>query len=294
MILERIQLAMKAALTEEQSAAMEEESFESSNTPSKLKSMKKEETDAHMRLMRWMTIHTHYPAIGKGCSFIVKALKLMKSSVFKFRYTSLGELFHTTSISSSWFAKLFPERIACKVGYFRETYRSFSKTFTDEFASIHSYLNSFLEIKKKNEYNKRINQIMSTTTATSSTSEGSTKASAVMDSKEKQMTETAEKMRRLGVENDASLFEEEPNSPVSFIRSLLEEKNKNDILGLISLELLQHHITGLQSIEVLSGESRLIANVAGVDFVHLLPKIQSMQACQNEHKIRPQAVLAKK
>ena len=58
------------------------------------------------------------------------------------------------------------------------------------------------------------------------------------------MNETAEKMRRLGMDNDASLFEEEPNSPVSFIRSLLEEKNKNDMLGLISLELLQQNITG--------------------------------------------------
>ena len=125
---------------------MQEESTESSNTPSKLKTMTKEETDSHMRLMRWVTIHTHYPAIGKGCAFVVKTLKLLKSTVVKFRYTSLGEFVHTTSICSHWFAKLFPERVACQVAYFRDAYRSFSKTFTEEFASIHNYLNTFLEV----------------------------------------------------------------------------------------------------------------------------------------------------
>ena len=58
------------------------------------------------------------------------------------------------------------------------------------------------------------------------------------------MAETAEKLRRIGLDSDSSLFEEEANSPGSFVRSLLEERNKNDILGLSTLELLQNNVTG--------------------------------------------------
>jgi hypothetical protein len=48
----------------------------------------------------------------------------------------------------------------------------------------------------------------------------------------------------VGIGSDADLFEAEENTPVSFIRSLVEERNKNDILALTTLELVQHNIVG--------------------------------------------------
>ena len=50
-----------------------------------------------------------------------------------------------------------------------------------------------------------------------------------------------------GMASDASLFEEEENSPVSFIRNLVEERNKNDMLALTTLELMQKNIIGSEA-----------------------------------------------
>jgi hypothetical protein len=47
------------------------------------------------------------------------------------------------------------------------------------------------------------------------------------------------------------------------------------------------YVTGMQSLEVLCGEARVTANFAGIDFMSLLPKIPSMQASIEAHKIRP-------
>ena len=44
--------------------------------------------------------------------------------------------------------------------------------------------------------------------------------------------------------SDAGMFDAEENSPVSFIRSQVEERNKNDMLALTTLELMQKNIIG--------------------------------------------------
>ena len=47
------------------------------------------------------------------------------------------------------------------------------------------------------------------------------------------------------------------------------------------------YVAGLQSVEVLCGEARVVVNFTGIDFMNLLPKIPSMQASVEAHKIRP-------
>eukprot|EP01035_Chromulina_nebulosa_P023779 gene23779-30842_t len=271
----RIELAMRSALTEEQSVALEGDDAPDQKDP---RNRTKEAVDAHMRMMRW------------------KALKVTKSCVLKFKYSSLGELFHTTGLVSPWFSRTFPEIISSKVAYARDTYKSISAKFSNEIEKLYSYLDSFLEVKKKNELNRRIEEIMSGTGAGTSIGDdfypfirsgGDSTSKAPLSEKEKLQRDTEEKMRRIGMASDASLFEEEENSPVSFIRNLVEERNKNDMLALTTLELIQKNIVGMQSIEVLCGEARVTANFAGIDFMSLLPKIPSMQASIEAHKIRP-------
>ena len=42
------------------------------------------------------SIYPYYESIGRYCGYVRKALKVTKSCVLKFKYSSLGELFHTT------------------------------------------------------------------------------------------------------------------------------------------------------------------------------------------------------
>eukprot|EP01036_Dinobryon_divergens_P026604 gene26604-35276_t len=232
MILERIELAMRSALTEEQSVALEGDDAPDQKDPRN---------------------RTKEASIGRYCGYVRKALKVTKSCVLKFKYSSLGELFHTTGLVSPWFSRTFPEIISSKVAYARDTYKSISAKFSNEIEKLYSYLDSFLEVKKKNELNRRIEEIMSGTGAGTSIGGDST-SKAPLSEKEKLQRDTEEKMRRIGMASDASLFEEEENSP---------------------------------SIEVLCGEARVTANFAGIDFMSLLPKIPSMQASIEAHKIRP-------
>ena len=51
---------------------------------------------------------------------------------------------------------------------------------------------------------------------------------------------------------------------------------------------------GLQSLEVLCGEARLVVNFSGIDFMNLVPKIPSMQTSVETHKIRPKGAMPAK
>lgn len=48
---------------------------------------------------------------------------------------------------------------------------------------------------------------------------------------------------------------------------------------------------GLLSVEVLSGEARLMVNISGIDFMHILPKINSILKSVETHKIRPKGAM---
>ena len=48
---------------------------------------------------------------------------------------------------SPWFSRAFPEIISSKVAYARDTYKSFSKKFSNEIEKLFSYLDSFLEVR---------------------------------------------------------------------------------------------------------------------------------------------------
>ena len=52
----------------------------------------------------------------------------------------------TIGLVSPWFSRTFPEMIASKVAYVRDTYKSIANTFSNEVEKLHSYLDSFLEV----------------------------------------------------------------------------------------------------------------------------------------------------
>jgi hypothetical protein len=66
------------------------------------------------------SIYPYYESIGKYCGYVSKALKLTKSCTMNFRYSSLGELFHTTGTPTYTYIHVYADVVVAQLCIFHD------------------------------------------------------------------------------------------------------------------------------------------------------------------------------
>ncbi len=97
---------------------------------------------------------------------------------------------------------------------------------------------------------------------------------------ESKKNSTLERMKRIGLEGeelDAMLTNEEyDKNPLLYINSQETDNRLGDITTFRLMELITENLVGLHSVELLSGKNKLTAQIHGMDVMHFIPKMASM------------------
>jgi hypothetical protein len=80
-------------------------------------------------------------------------------------------------------------------------------------------------------------------------------------------------LERLGVSVDGDMFNHtEIRDPLLYLRQVKDEMMVNDINGMLLLQQLQQTCSGVGTVEIFSGRSKLTITLDGFDVFSLMPK----------------------
>lgn len=301
-LLQRTVLAVTAALTKEQATvkesekkakadaakAAEEEPDEdapvdySNAAAQKAAKLKKTEEDLKIeeeqRFNRWHSVHTYFPTIALACSYIISTLQGIRTTSWKFKYSSIGEWLFKAGLTMPWLRQAVPDESVYRPGYIKEAYFKFCDAYMAEFGEIHRKAEKFLVDRKNKELARRKAEIM----------QGQSDEDKA---KEAERITTMEQMKRLGMsaaESSAMLLEDipSPDDPNAMEKSLTEEESIHNVQGLELIEYWENCVTGPYTFEIFSGCSRLSGTFSGMDWVELLPQLPSIAKVKAENSLK--------
>mmetsp|Transcript_25616 Transcript_25616/g.56689 ORF Transcript_25616/g.56689 Transcript_25616/m.56689 type:complete len:482 (-) Transcript_25616:1182-2627(-) len=268
-ILERLLIVLSAGVTKDQVAVLNEKA------QGKGPANHKDAEESRRRVERWHQLHHFFPPIRWGVGYLLDTLKCMQTASLKLHYGSLGEFTHKLGLMDVTFGRTYSNTWMYVPGFVRDTYKYFAAKYKSEMGKKHASLKHHLEVKKKEDDERRIREIMDNKGEEDGPQEQDDRAN------------TIEKLKRLGID-DGNIFQDEGTDPKQHIRQVTDETSKLDVMGFITVENLRRHVLGVHSIELVTGKSKLSLSVQGLDLFDLLPELPNMQSIAEANALKPQ------